>query len=71
MRRRYQASVRKLRQMMEDERVNMDKILQQHLADLGRWGGEYGRSLDSAVELTLRHAEAISRSRLRTPASRV
>lgn len=59
VRRRYQTSVRRLRKMMADEAHNMDQIHAEHLLSLVRWGGEYGRSLDSAVDLTVRHAEAL------------
>jgi hypothetical protein len=59
VRRRYQASMRKLRNMMRDEPAAMEKIHARHLGDLALWGAEYGRSLDSAVDLTLRHAEAL------------
>lgn len=59
VRRRYQSNVRRLRQMLVDEKVNMERIHAGHLLDLVRWGAEYGRSLDSAVDLTLRHAEAL------------
>jgi hypothetical protein len=58
VRRRYQHSIRKLHRMMTDEKQNMDRIHAGHLLDLVRWGGELGRSLDSAVELTIRQAEA-------------
>jgi hypothetical protein len=59
VRRRYQMSVKRLHLMMENERHNMEKIHADHLGALVRWGVEYGRSLDSAVDLTLRHAEAL------------
>jgi hypothetical protein len=59
MRRRYQINVRRLARMAEDQASIMEKIHQGHLADLTRWGAEYGRSLDTAVDLTLRHAEAL------------
>ena len=59
VRRRYQASVKSFHAMMENERHNMEKIHAYCLGALLRWGVEYGRSLDSAVDLTLRHAEAL------------
>ncbi len=59
MRRRYQSRLRRLKQMLADEKPTMRRIRERHLAELGRWGAEYGRSLDSAVDLTLRHAEAL------------
>ena len=59
IRRRYEVNVRRLRSMAAGEAENMQRIHRRHLADLVRWGAEYGRSLDSAVELTLRHAEAL------------
>jgi hypothetical protein len=59
IRRRYQVNVRRLRLMAAGEAEAMQAIHRRHLADLVRWGAEYGRSLDSAVEITLRHAEAL------------
>src|SRR5262249_45825570 len=59
VRRRYEVSVRRLKQMLADEAVIMQRIYRGHLAELARWSAEDGRSLDSAVELTLRHAEAL------------
>src|SRR5262249_38995219 len=59
VRRRYETSMRRLRQMLADDATVMQKIHRRHLAELGRWAGEYGRSLDSAMDLTLRHAEAL------------
>jgi hypothetical protein len=59
IRRRYEVNVRRLRSMAAGEAENMQRIHRRHLADLVRWGAEYGRSLDSAVEITLRHAEAL------------
>jgi len=59
MRRRYQSNVRRLGKLLEGRDALMDKIYRGHLADLARWGAEYGRSLDTAVDLTLRHAEAL------------
>jgi hypothetical protein len=59
IRRRYQVSVRRLREMMAAEGERMRGIHQRHHGDLLRWGRAYGRSLDSAVEITLRHAETL------------
>ena len=59
IRRRYQINVRRLKGMLADEPLTMQKIHRRHLSDLVRWGAEYGRSLDSAVEITLRHAEQL------------
>jgi succinate dehydrogenase hydrophobic anchor subunit len=59
IRRRYEVNVRRLRSMAAGEAENMQQIHRRHLADLVRWGAEYGRSLDSAIEITLRHAEAL------------
>jgi hypothetical protein len=59
IRTKYQTSVRRLRQMLADEPYVMQRIRRRHLQELGRWAAEYGRSLDSSVEITLRHAEAL------------
>jgi hypothetical protein len=59
VRRRYESSIRRLRQMMADEPRVMARIRQRHLEELGRWAGAYGKSLDSAVDITLRHAEGL------------
>ena len=59
LRRRYQANVRRLKEMAAGEAAAMKAIYRQHLGDLVRWGRAYGRSLDSAVEITLRHAETL------------
>ncbi len=59
IRRRYQVSVRRLREMMVAEGERMRGIHRRHHGDLLRWGRAYGRSLDSAVEITLRHAETL------------
>ncbi|MEO7331968.1 MAG: hypothetical protein ABI193_25550 [Minicystis sp.] len=59
IRRRYQVSVRRLREMMVAEGERMRGIHKRHHGDLLRWGRAYGRSLDSAVEITLRHAETL------------
>ncbi len=59
VRRRYQKSIRRLRRMLADEQANMERIHAGHLLALVRWGGEFGRSLDSALDLTVRHAEAL------------
>lgn len=59
IRRRYQVSVRRLKEMAEGEAAAMKAIYRRHLGDLVRWGRAYGRSLDSAVEITLRHAETL------------
>ncbi|MFT3776589.1 MAG: hypothetical protein QM820_65455 [Minicystis sp.] len=45
--------------MLVEREHMMDKIDQRHVAELVRWGAEYGRSLDSAVEITVRHAEQL------------
>jgi hypothetical protein len=37
----------------------MQTIHRRHVADLVRWGAEYGRSIDTAIEITVRHAEAL------------
>jgi hypothetical protein len=59
VRRRYQTSVNRLHRMLADEKQAMDRIHARHLLDLVRWGGELGRSLDSAMDLTIRQAEAL------------
>jgi len=59
IRRRYQANVRRLKEMSEGEAAAMKAIYRRHLGDLVRWGRAYGRSLDGAVEITLRHAETL------------
>jgi hypothetical protein len=59
IRRRYQVSVRRLKGMLAEEPETLVKIHQRHLSELVRWGAEYGRSLDGAVEITLRHAEQL------------
>ncbi len=59
IRRRYQANIRRLKEMSEGEAAAMKAIYRRHLGDLVRWGRAYGRSLDSAVEITLRHAETL------------
>jgi hypothetical protein len=59
IRRRYLVNVRRLRRMAAGEAENMQGIHRRHLAELVRWGAEYGRSLDTAVEITLKHAEAL------------
>jgi hypothetical protein len=59
MRRRYQRSVRRLKHLLADEPHVMRRIRERHVAELSRWGADYGRSLDSAVLLTGHHAEAL------------
>jgi hypothetical protein len=59
VRRRYQVNVRRLKAMLADEQYTMQTIHRRHLADLVRWGAEYGRSIDNAIEITVRHAEAL------------
>ncbi len=59
MRRRYQRHVRRLAQMLAERESIMERIHRSHVAELTRWGAEYGRSLDTAVDFTLRHAEAL------------
>jgi len=59
LRRRYERSARKLRSMLEGQAQAMQRIHERHLAALSRWGAEYGRSLDSAVEITVHHAEQL------------
>ncbi len=59
IRRRYQVNVKKLRDMMRDKEQTMKAIHDKHVGELVRWGAEYGRSLDNAVEITLRHAETL------------
>lgn len=59
LRRRYQVNVRRLKEMVEGEAAAMKSIYRRHLGDLVRWGRAYGRSLDSAVEITLRHADTL------------
>jgi hypothetical protein len=59
IRRRYQVNVRRLKAMLADEALTMQTIHRRHVADLSRWGAEYGRSLDAAVEITLRHADTL------------
>lgn len=59
MRRRYQVNVRRLKEMAEGEAAAMKSIYRRHLGDLVRWGRAYGRSLDSAVEIMLRHADTL------------
>jgi hypothetical protein len=59
IRRRYQVNVRRLESMASTREQAMDQIHRRHVAELVRWGGEYGRSLDRAVEITVRHAEQL------------
>lgn len=59
IRRKYEFNVRRLRGMLAAEAQTMERIHRGHLSDLSRWGAEYGRSLDSATEMTVRHAEAL------------
>jgi hypothetical protein len=59
IRRRYELNARKLKSMLVGQAQTMEKIHQRHLAALSRWGAEYGRSLDSAVEITVHHAEQL------------
>jgi hypothetical protein len=59
IRRRYQASVRRLKEMAGGEAAALKAIYRRHLGDLVRWGRAYGRSLDGVVEVTLRHAETL------------
>jgi hypothetical protein len=59
MRRRYETSVRRLHQMLAEEPQTMRRMHDEKLEGLRRWAGEYGRSLDSAMDLTVRHAEAL------------
>lgn len=59
LRRRYQVNVRRLEEMAAGEAAAMKAIYRRHLGDLVRWGRAYGRSLDSAVEITLRHADTL------------
>lgn len=59
IRRRYQVNVRRLRELRSGEDAAMKAIYDKHLAELAAWGREYGRSLDAAVEITVRHAETL------------
>ncbi len=59
LRRRYQVNVRRLAEMAAGEAAAMKSIYRRHLGDLVRWGRAYGRSLDGAVEITLRHADTL------------
>lgn len=59
IRRKYELNLRRLQAMLADQAEMMSRIHRRHLSDLARWGSEYGRSLDSAVEMTVRHAEAL------------
>lgn len=59
IRRRYDVSIRRLRMMEAGEARTMQDIHHHHLADLSRWGAEYGRMLDNAVEITRRHSETL------------
>lgn len=59
IRRNYEMNLRRLAAMRRDQGEMLSRIHRGHLADLSRWGAEYGRSLDTAVEITVRHAEAL------------
>src|SRR5262249_20664579 len=59
VRRRYQRSVRRLREMSAEEGSVMRAILDKEIVDLIGWGSENGRSLDSAVDIPLPHAETL------------
>jgi hypothetical protein len=59
IRRRYQVSVRRLRQMAEGEAETMHAIRAHHVAELVRWGRAYGQSLDTAVNIAVRHVETL------------
>jgi hypothetical protein len=59
IRRRYEANVRKLKAMLVEREHVAETIHHRHVAELVRWGAEYGRSLDSSVDITIRHAEQL------------
>ncbi|APR74986.1 Hypothetical protein A7982_00332 [Minicystis rosea] len=59
IRRRYELNVRRLKSMLVDRDRAMEKIHRRHVSEVVRWGGAYGRSLDSAVEMTVLHAEQL------------
>jgi hypothetical protein len=59
IRRRYQGNVRRLRQMRDHEEATLRSIREGHIRELLVWARGYGQGLDSAVEITLRHAEAL------------
>ena len=59
IRRKFELNLRRLKSMLEGRRETMETIHRRHLSELARWGAEYGRSLDTSVEITVRHAEAL------------
>jgi hypothetical protein len=59
IRRKYELNLRKLKSMEAEQAETLARIHYGNVAELVRWGAEYGRSLDSAVEITVRHAEQL------------
>jgi hypothetical protein len=59
LRRNYQVNRKKLRTMLSTEVERLARIYREHLDDLSRWGAEYGKSLDDAIDITVHHAETL------------
>ncbi len=59
VRRNYEVNVRRLRDMSKSETSILASIRDKYVRELVQWGKEYGRSLDSAVAITIRHAETL------------
>jgi hypothetical protein len=59
VRRNYQVNKRRLAEMRASEKAILASLRDKQVRELVNWGKEYGRSLDGAVGITLRHAETL------------
>ena len=59
VRRNYQVNKRRLAEMRASEKTILASLRDKQVRELVNWGKEYGRSLDGAVGITLRHAETL------------
>ncbi len=61
VRRRSRRFLGELARMKEAQNERLSQIYVDHLQGLVRWSEDYGRTLDGAVELTVRHTELLAK----------